>query len=46
MIINGDPNPNNSSSSSDDDIEDNTYIPSPGLVLMEKVLLVQVGVGQ
>jgi hypothetical protein len=46
MIISGDPNPNNSSSISDDDIEDDTYIPSPGLVLMENIWLVQVGVGQ
>jgi hypothetical protein len=29
MIINGDPNPDNSSSGSDDDIEDDTYAPSP-----------------
>jgi hypothetical protein len=29
MIISGDPNPDNSSNSSDDDIEDNTYAPSP-----------------
>jgi hypothetical protein len=29
MIISGDPNPDNSSSSSDDDIEDDTYVPSP-----------------
>jgi hypothetical protein len=29
MIISGDLNPNNSSRSSDDDIEDDTYIPSP-----------------
>jgi hypothetical protein len=29
MTISGDPNPNNSSSNSDDDIEDDTYVPSP-----------------
>jgi hypothetical protein len=29
MTISGDPNPNNCSSSSDDDIEDDTYMPSP-----------------
>jgi hypothetical protein len=29
MTISGDPNPDNSSSSSDDDIEDDTYVPSP-----------------
>jgi hypothetical protein len=29
MTIIGDPNPDNSSSSSDDDIEDDTYVPSP-----------------
>jgi hypothetical protein len=29
MTISDDPNPDNSSSSSDDDIEDNTYVPSP-----------------
>jgi hypothetical protein len=29
MIISGDPNPDNSSNSSDDDIEDDTYVPSP-----------------
>jgi hypothetical protein len=29
MTISGDPNPGNSSSSSDDDIEDDTYVPSP-----------------
>jgi hypothetical protein len=29
MIISGDPNPDNFSSSSDDDIEDDTYVPSP-----------------
>jgi hypothetical protein len=29
MIISGDANPDNSSSSSDDDIEDDTYVPSP-----------------
>jgi hypothetical protein len=46
MIISGDLNPNNSSSISDDDIEDDTYIPSPELVLMENIWLVQVGVGQ
>jgi hypothetical protein len=29
MTISGDPNPDNSSSSSDDDIENDTYVPSP-----------------
>jgi hypothetical protein len=29
MTISGDLNPNNSSSSLDDDIEDDTYVPSP-----------------
>jgi hypothetical protein len=29
MAISGDPNPDNSSSSSDDDIEYDTYVPSP-----------------
>jgi hypothetical protein len=29
MTISGDPNPDNSFSSSDDDIEDDTYVPSP-----------------
>jgi hypothetical protein len=29
MAINGDPNPNFSSSSEDDDVEDDTYVPSP-----------------
>jgi hypothetical protein len=29
MAISGDPNPDNSSDSSDDDIEDDTYVPSP-----------------
>jgi hypothetical protein len=29
MTISGDPNPNNSSSCSNDDIEDDTYVPSP-----------------
>jgi hypothetical protein len=29
MTISGDPNPDNSSSSLDDDIEDDTYVPSP-----------------
>jgi hypothetical protein len=29
MTISGDPNPDNSSSSSNDDIEDDTYVPSP-----------------
>jgi hypothetical protein len=29
MTISGDPSPNNSYSSSDDDIEDDTYVPSP-----------------
>jgi hypothetical protein len=29
MTISGDPNPDNSSSNSDDDIEDDTYVPSP-----------------
>jgi hypothetical protein len=29
MIISGDPNPDNFSSNSDDDIEDDTYVPSP-----------------
>jgi hypothetical protein len=29
MTISGDPNPNNSSSSLYDDIEDDTYVPSP-----------------
>jgi hypothetical protein len=29
MTISGDSNPDNSSSSSDDDIEDDTYVPSP-----------------
>jgi hypothetical protein len=29
MIISGEPNPDNSSSSSDDDIQDDTYVPSP-----------------
>jgi hypothetical protein len=42
MTISGDPNPDNS----DDDIEDNTYVPSPELVLMEKGWLVQVVAGQ
>jgi hypothetical protein len=46
MTISGDPNPNNCSSSSDDDIEDDTYMPSPELVLMEKGWLVQVAMGQ
>jgi hypothetical protein len=29
MTISDDPNPDNSSSSLDDDIEDDTYVPSP-----------------
>jgi hypothetical protein len=29
MTISGDPNPDNSCNSSDDDIEDDTYVPSP-----------------
>jgi hypothetical protein len=29
MIIGDDPNPDNSSNSSNDDIEDDTYVPSP-----------------
>ena len=41
MTSSGDPNPDNS----DDDIEDDTYVPSPELVLMEKGWLVQVVAG-
>jgi hypothetical protein len=45
MTISGDPNPNNSSSSLDDDIEDDTYVPSPRARPHEKGLASASGSG-
>jgi hypothetical protein len=45
MIISGDPNPDNSTSSSYDDIEDDTYVPSPQAHPYEKGLTSASGSG-
>jgi hypothetical protein len=45
MTISSDPNPNNSSSSLDDDIEDDTYVPSPRAHPHEKGLASASGSG-
>jgi hypothetical protein len=45
MIISGDPNPDNSTSSSYDDIEDDTYAPSPQAHPYEKGLASASGSG-
>jgi hypothetical protein len=46
MTISGDPNPSANSSSEDDDVEDDTYMPSPRLVLLAKDWEVLVAAGQ
>jgi hypothetical protein len=46
MTISGDPNPSANKSSEDDDVEDDTYMPSPWVILIEKGWQVIVATGQ
>jgi hypothetical protein len=46
MTTSGDPNPSANKSSEDDDVEDDTYMPSPWVVLIEKGWQVIVATGQ